>query len=231
LILIGNGPDRGLATTWTSPGGIDFDGWFLLSSRRMRWGTNKVDVPVVAFDTVSFGTVFDELPGPFANDPEAQVAAGDSGGAAFRMNGANIELLGVVWARSTVDLEQVGQPLDRVLYQNASVVADLFVYGAEIASVIDQPDCSDGLDEDGDGLTDYPDDPGCDSPADSSEWSSALICDNGLDDDSDGLFDFPTDDGCDDLFDSSEVPEPAFAVGLAIGAIAMGLRRRRSDRR
>jgi endoglucanase len=35
----------------------------------------------------------------------------------------------------------------------------------------DDPVCSDGVDNDGDGLTDYPDDPGCDSSTDSNEFN------------------------------------------------------------
>jgi hypothetical protein len=63
--------------------------------------------------------------------------------------------------------------------------------------------CADNLDNDNDGLTDHPDDPGCDSPADDSERSPALVCDNGLDDDGDGVID-SQDPGCDDPEDPSE---------------------------
>lgn len=58
------------------------------------------------------------------------------------------------------------------------------------------PACDDGADDDGDGLTDYPDDPGCGSPGDPSENASHLVCDNGGDDDGDGLTDYPDDPGC-----------------------------------
>ena len=57
------------------------------------------------------------------------------------------------------------------------------------------PRCSDGVDNDGDGLADFPDDPGCADAADPSERSNQL-CDNGIDDDGDGLIDFPADPGC-----------------------------------
>jgi hypothetical protein len=59
---------------------------------------------------------------------------------------------------------------------------------------IDGP-CSNGLDDDGDGYTDYPDDPGCSAVDDSSEQSAAE-CDNGIDDDGDGLIDYAADPGC-----------------------------------
>lgn len=56
-------------------------------------------------------------------------------------------------------------------------------------------ECDDGVDNDGDGLTDWDGgggspDPGCDDPADASERSDAIECDNGLDDDGDGRLDF-----------------------------------------
>lgn len=57
------------------------------------------------------------------------------------------------------------------------------------------PACSDGLDGDGDGKTDYPLDKGCTSPSDVSERSPAKACDDGEDDDCDGLVDL-ADPGC-----------------------------------
>ena len=52
------------------------------------------------------------------------------------------------------------------------------------------PACSDGVDNDADGLADYPNDPGCVSPL--SEWEVPL-CDDGFDNDLDG--DVDTEDG------------------------------------
>ena len=58
------------------------------------------------------------------------------------------------------------------------------------------PNCRDGIDNDGDGFTDFVgDDPGCDGADDPYERSGALPCDNGLDDDGDGLPDL-RDPGC-----------------------------------
>jgi PKD repeat protein len=53
--------------------------------------------------------------------------------------------------------------------------------------------CDDGIDNDFDGLTDYPDDPECTSLEDSSELPE---CQDGLDNDEDGLTDYPNDPGC-----------------------------------
>jgi hypothetical protein len=69
------------------------------------------------------------------------------------------------------------------------------------------PACSDGLDNDGDGLIDYPDDPGCSSPMDDSENDPSLPCDDRIDNDGDGLVDFPRDPGCQQPLSPKEDPE------------------------
>lgn len=51
-------------------------------------------------------------------------------------------------------------------------------------------ECADGIDNDGDGLSDYPDDPGCADATDVSERSPLLPCDDGADNDGDGRADF-----------------------------------------
>jgi streptogramin lyase len=58
--------------------------------------------------------------------------------------------------------------------------------------------CSDGIDNDGDGLVDEAD-PGCSWHSDSSEQSLALSCDDGVDNDGDGLVDYPADPSCTSL--------------------------------
>src|SRR5690606_16355056 len=60
-------------------------------------------------------------------------------------------------------------------------------------AVLSPTACNDGDDDDGDGLVDYPDDPGCTAPGDRSEGPD---CADGLDNDGDGLVDFPADPGC-----------------------------------
>ncbi|HZH77483.1 MAG TPA: hypothetical protein VEY88_15775, partial [Archangium sp.] len=58
--------------------------------------------------------------------------------------------------------------------------------------------CGDGVDNDGDGRVDYPEDPGCTGPLDAEEDDPPvpLACANGVDDDGDGLMDWPEDPGC-----------------------------------
>jgi hypothetical protein len=60
------------------------------------------------------------------------------------------------------------------------------------------PDCSDAVDNDGDGFTDHPDDPGCADAADDSEKddTGTHACDDGSDNDGDNLVDYPADPGC-----------------------------------
>jgi len=69
--------------------------------------------------------------------------------------------------------------------------------------------CSDSVDNDQDGLVDYPNDPGCTSPADNDEADpgpSEVQCNNGLDDDGDGLIDSPADPTCvDPLLDGEQI--------------------------
>jgi large repetitive protein len=62
---------------------------------------------------------------------------------------------------------------------------------------IRKPECSDGKDNDGDGLIDFPADPGCVSTDDDSEDSlPEPQCKDGRDNDGDGKIDYPNDPGC-----------------------------------
>lgn len=70
------------------------------------------------------------------------------------------------------------------------------------------PACSNGLDDDGDGATDYPADPGCGSAADIYEFGSNE-CDDNLDNDGDTDTDYPDDTDCDspsDLTEAADIP-------------------------
>ena len=62
-------------------------------------------------------------------------------------------------------------------------------------------ECSDGIDNDGDGLIDYPADPGCGYPLASTENPA---CSDGIDNDLDTFVDFPTDPQCGTATDNSE---------------------------
>jgi hypothetical protein len=73
------------------------------------------------------------------------------------------------------------------------------------------PECSDGLDNDGDGGIDYTEDLGCDGPGDTSELSAAFLCDNGVDDDLDTWTDVD-DPGC--LVPTSQLEDPQCQDGV-----------------
>ena len=68
--------------------------------------------------------------------------------------------------------------------------------------------CGDGIDNDGDGFTDYPDDPQCIA---SYDYSEVPQCRDGIDNDGSGAADYPADvDGCQSPEDDTEVD---FIVG------------------
>ena len=66
--------------------------------------------------------------------------------------------------------------------------------------------CDDGVDNDGDGLIDFPADPGCTDFSDASENEAGLPCDDGLDNDADGLIDYPADPGCENTLGIEDPP-------------------------
>lgn len=75
------------------------------------------------------------------------------------------------------------------------------------------PQCSDERDNDGDGLIDFPKDPGCASPQDDDESDSGPTppeCSDGVNNDGaeDAWVDYPDDPGCESRADDSESPNP-----------------------
>jgi len=80
-----------------------------------------------------------------------------------------------------------------------------------------QAACNDGIDNDQDGLTDYPSDPGCLSPTDNSERDiNGAQCDNGIDDSDpeDTIADYPADPGCTGPTDNDETDITACNDGI-----------------
>ena len=73
------------------------------------------------------------------------------------------------------------------------------------------PACSDAIDNDGDGLVDYPSDPGCSS---GSAGTEAPQCSDGIENDDDGNIDYPSDYGCSSAADDSEAPNPQCSDGI-----------------
>lgn len=68
------------------------------------------------------------------------------------------------------------------------------------------PQCSNAIDDDGDGLVDL-DDPGCDSPNDDDESDEITQCSDGVDNDDDGLIDLQ-DPACESTADDDESNDP-----------------------
>ncbi|MFA9566512.1 MAG: hypothetical protein ACERLM_17755, partial [Acidimicrobiales bacterium] len=154
-----------------------------------RWGTNLVeesgfDLSISGTLTRAFSTLFDaSLP----TLHEAQAATGDSGGAVFSKVYGVWELTGIQVARATFQ----EQPDRTALFGNESWSAQLSHYRDQILDIIAEsgPACSNGIDDDGDGLVDL-DDPGCVDEADLDERDPLLRCDDGADNDGDGRIDF-----------------------------------------
>ncbi len=93
------------------------------------------------------------------------------------------------------------------------------------------PECSDGLDNDGDSLIDFPNEPGCSDAADNDETDDCPSgagcpeCGNGTDDDQDTLTDFSGGDpGCQSASDTNEIDDcvPGVEVRPLTGAGASG---------
>jgi hypothetical protein len=89
------------------------------------------------------------------------------------------------------------------------------------------PACSDTIDNDADGLIDFPNDPGCADASDTDETNAppTPACSDTIDNDADGLIDFPNDPGCADASDTDETnaPPPAPACSDTIDNDADGL--------
>ena len=77
-----------------------------------------------------------------------------------------------------------------------------FYVGCEDPDNEGDPECSDGIDNDGDGDIDHPADDGCTGPNDDSEDTAE--CEDGIDNDNDGDIDYPDDSGCSSEDDDSE---------------------------
>jgi len=110
----------------------------------------------------------------------------------------------------------------------------VFPYGITVVRAA----CSDGFDNDGDGLVDHPADPGC---RDASWAWEDPACDDGLDNDGDGLVDWDgdgmggsPDPHCTDSFMRNEAPprkKCGLGTELAFGLLlALAWRRLRADR-
>ena len=203
VVMIGRGLNRGAATSWNGN-----DGWGWTSPMVKRWGANRVSMTGISILNTETLTLNFDAPGPAAVSDEAHVATGDSGGGVYWRSGGTWYLAGTLFAALTFG----SQPANTSLYGNATAAADVSFYRTEILAIVSIPACSDGLDDDLDGLIDFPADPGCDDANDLTEQSALLVCDDGLDNDLDGFIDFPSDVGCESSTSGAE--DPACNNGL-----------------
>lgn len=109
--------------------------------------------------------------------------------------------------------------------QNGAVVAYLDAWAGAI-DVVPPPECADGSDNDGDGLSDYPDDLGCGGPTYAKENPQ---CNDGIDNDGDGLIDYPSDPGCAGFASNDfEVSRSSCGLGAELAAVLLALAWRRT---
>src|SRR5438045_1127392 len=93
---------------------------------------------------------------------------------------------------------------------------------AAIDSAPTGPQCSDGIDNDGDGLVDEPADPGCVAPQQDDEVDDCPTgpncpqCGNKIDDDGNGSIDYPNDPGCTSASDQFEFANNPVACGAGL---------------
>jgi hypothetical protein len=107
-----------------------------------------------------------------------------------------------------------GAEVSKLSFGLASIYLDIFDF-CQPSCPCPPTACNDGTDNDGDGYTDWPDDPGCFWFADTSEYGTNE-CDDGVDNDGDDLIDWPDDPGCTNITDTTESGEiiPACNDGI-----------------
>jgi hypothetical protein len=174
VTFIAWGMTRGEPLTIDRPPGQPLDGFQWESNNTRHWGTNDVIrlsgyIPHVDGQTFAFATRFERIDDPRATEHEAQGAVGDSGGGAFtRVNPYDArdgwQLSGVIFTISHFD----GQPDSTSFYGDTTYLADVSHYHDQIVAIA-RPECANGLDDDGDGGTDYPADTGCITPSSDDE--------------------------------------------------------------
>jgi formylglycine-generating enzyme required for sulfatase activity len=149
--------------------------------------------------SLNFGTLTDV--GSYTGSPSPS-GTYDQGGNVWEWNetrvGSERVLRGGGWANQALYLE------GGVRFSFDPGTGEFFDLGFRVSSP--SPACSNGIDDDGDGLADHPADPGCAGPSDTSEHNPAHPCDDGVDNDGDTLYDL-ADPGCRNPLSPSERPQ------------------------
>ncbi|HLL24193.1 MAG TPA: hypothetical protein VK427_18805, partial [Kofleriaceae bacterium] len=98
--------------------------------------------------------------------------------------------------------------------------------GTAGAKTCQPAECADTVDNNADGKTDFPTDPGCDSASDDTETTvcpgaACPVCSNGIDDDMDNQIDYPADTSCFAASGTSESCASSEAVSVLTTAATM----------
>jgi hypothetical protein len=168
VIVIGFGAGREKVLEWTFDDQRRF-AFVWSQDTRKRWGTNRIESSAEVllqgrFATRAIAFDFDEPFAATATRYEAQAAIGDSGGAVFVERDGEWQLAGMM-VSVTGDTRA---PKRSSTYGDMTFAADLSFYRSEILRWT-RPACANEQDDDGDELTDYPADPGCDDALDRDE--------------------------------------------------------------
>ena len=121
-----------------------------------------------------------------------------------------------------------GGSCEGVLFQNGAITCQPgFLCQGPVGARTCRTECTDGIDNNSDGQTDYPNDPGCSSPADNSETTvcpgaMCPVCADGLDNDGDTMIDFPLDPQCLAAGGSSESCITSEPIGIITTQVTTG---------
>lgn len=141
----------------------------------------------------------------WSNAPAVSGAALDSAGAAAVGAWIELDVTGAIAGTGALSLAIQSLSDDSVRYSSKEGAdPPQLVLELEPAPDPTPVACENGLDDDGDGLADFPADPGCADPADDSEHAANLPCDDGVDNDGDTHVDFPADPSCKGVLSVSE---------------------------
>jgi hypothetical protein len=91
----------------------------------------------------------------------------------------------------------------KIVLLSAFFLVIILVVGMVMAAPKANKACRDGIDNDGDGYIDWPNDPGCANKNDNSELNPNVECDDGIDNDGDNAIDM-ADEGCSSPNDNDE---------------------------
>jgi large repetitive protein len=121
-----------------------------------------------------------------------------------------------------------GGSCEGTLFQNGVITcANGFICDGPLGMRTCRADCADGVDNNGDGKIDFPNDPGCTAPSDPMEDTVCPgplcpACSDGDDNDGDGQIDYPMDTGCKSAGGTNEVCGASEPIPDLTTAVTMG---------